>query len=123
MYCTAAGRAILSEYPLETVKERLKKITFQKFTEKTVNTQEALLKEIERTKRRGYGIDDGEREDGVRCLGVAILTPDGLPVAAISVSGPPFRITKQQVVHIVQALQQCVRAIQREIGYVRPREL
>jgi len=122
IYCTAAGRAILASYPLDQVRERLKTMTLKRFTEKTVNTQEALLKEIERTGRRGYGIDDGEREEGVRCLGAAILAPEGVPIGAISISGPPFRITKQKIPHIVSKLQNCVRSIQREIGYVQPRE-
>jgi DNA-binding IclR family transcriptional regulator len=117
IHCTAAGRAILAAYSQDKVKERLKRVSLRQFTAKTINTHEELLKEIERTRRRGFGIDDGEREEGVRCLGVAILAPDKLPIAAISISGPPFRITKQKVPEIVQRLQQCARSIQRESGH------
>jgi DNA-binding IclR family transcriptional regulator len=117
IHCTAAGRAMLAAYAPDTVKERLKRVTLRQFTAKTIRTHEELLKEIDRTRRRGFGIDDGEREEGVRCLGVAILAPDRLPIAAISISGPPFRITKQKVPEIVQRLQHCARAIQRESGY------
>jgi DNA-binding IclR family transcriptional regulator len=117
IYCTAAGRAMLAAYSPDAVKEKLRRVALRQFTAKTITTHEELLKEIERTRRRGFGIDDGEREEGVRCLGVAILTPDRLPVAAISISGPPFRITKQKVPEIVQRLQHCARAIQRESGY------
>lgn len=117
MYCTAAGRAMLAAYSPDLVRKKLERVVPRQFTPKTISTHEELIKEIERTRRRGFGIDDGEREEGVRCLGVAILTPDGQPAAAISVSGPPFRITKQKVPQIVHRLQYCVRAIQRETGY------
>jgi DNA-binding IclR family transcriptional regulator len=116
IYCTAAGRAMLASYSPEVVRERLKDISLQQFTPRTIGTHNELLKEIERTRRRGFGIDDGEREEGVRCLGVAILSPERLPIAAISISGPPFRITKQKVPEIVLHLQACARAIQHESG-------
>jgi DNA-binding IclR family transcriptional regulator len=117
IHCTAAGRAMLAAYSPEAVREKLKRVILKQFTAKTISTHEELLKEVERTRRRGFGIDDGEREEGVRCLGVAILAPDRSPIAAISVSGPPFRITKQKVPEIVQRLQHCARAIQRDSGY------
>ncbi|HEX3435995.1 MAG TPA: IclR family transcriptional regulator [Pseudacidobacterium sp.] len=116
-YCTAAGRAMLAALPPEVLEKHLMKMRLQQFTEKTKATPDEVAKEIERTRRRGYGIDDGEREEGVRCLGVAILAPDGSARSAISISGPPFRITKQKLPSIVANLQKCVRAIERDRGY------
>ncbi|MBW4026322.1 IclR family transcriptional regulator [Acidipila rosea] len=116
-YCTASGRSMLATLAPELREKQLKRIKVERFTEKTKVTLEDLMKELERTRRRGYGIDDGEREDGVRCLGVAIFAPDGVSRSAISVSGPPFRITKQKLPAIVSSLQLCARAIERDMGY------
>ena len=55
------------------------------------------------TRRRGYALDEGEREVGVRCIAVAV--PGATPPAALSVSGPAARITADMTGRIVEALQ------------------
>ena len=41
-----------------------------------------------------------------------------LPVAAVSVSGPSFRVTAQKLPSIANHLLQCVRAISLDMGFV-----
>jgi IclR family acetate operon transcriptional repressor len=53
-------------------------------------TAEAVLHEVELSRRRGYAIDDEEQEVGVRCLAVAV--PGGPAPAGLSVSGPSSRL-------------------------------
>src|SRR6476619_1252402 len=57
----------------------------------TLTTPGALADELDRTRERGYALDEGEQEIGVRCVAVAILgAPQPL---ALSVSGPLPRMT------------------------------
>jgi DNA-binding IclR family transcriptional regulator len=89
------------------------------FTPRTMTSREAFLKELDRTSRRGYAVDDEEREEGVRCAGVAILDGRGEAVAAVSISGPAFRVTMQKIPQIAGKLMTCVKGIQKDLGYVR----
>lgn len=52
----------------------------------------ALHEELVRTAERGYSVDWNENQDGVVCVGAPIFDRTGAAVAAISVSGPEFRM-------------------------------
>ncbi|MDE3063968.1 MAG: IclR family transcriptional regulator C-terminal domain-containing protein, partial [Acidobacteriota bacterium] len=93
---------------------------FERFTHRTIATPEALRAEIEKTKRRGYAVDDEELEEGLRCIAVPLLDGQRQPVAAVSVSGPSFRVTAQKLPSIANHLLHCVRGIAHDMGFSSP---
>jgi DNA-binding IclR family transcriptional regulator len=117
VHCTAVGKAMLAQMPVEEAIEIFKQARLTAFTKKTLTTIDALMQEIARTKRRGYAVDDEESEKGVRCVAVAIQDASGDPVAAVSISGPAFRVTGRKVAFFVEKLLECVKGIRREMGY------
>jgi DNA-binding IclR family transcriptional regulator len=112
------GKAILAFLPEERVAEILRRVRFERFTHRTITTAEALRVEIEKTRRRGYAVDDEELEEGLRCIAVPVLDAQRIPVAAVSVSGPSFRVTAQKLPSIANHLLQCVRGISADMGFV-----
>jgi DNA-binding IclR family transcriptional regulator len=118
IHCTAVGKAILAAMPPARVEEMLLKLDGQRFTRRTMTNREALLKELERTSHRRYAVDDEEREEGVRCAGVAILNPRGEAIAALSVSGPSSRMTLHRIPQIAGKLMICAEGIQRDLNYI-----
>ncbi|MCR4821637.1 MAG: IclR family transcriptional regulator [Treponema sp.] len=110
-YCTSLGKALLIPMNEEEIKERIsgEKI---KYTENTLTTEEELLSEIEESKKRGYAIDDVEHENGVRCLGVPVIDRNGLPIGAISASGPVSIVTEEKLSEISQKLMTAAFEIQ-----------
>jgi DNA-binding IclR family transcriptional regulator len=118
VYCTSVGKAILAFLPEERVTDILRRTRFERFTHRTIATAEALRVEIEKTRRRGYAVDDEELEEGLRCIAVPVLDAQRLPVAAVSVSGPSFRVTSQKLPEIANHLLQCVRGISADMGFV-----
>ena len=109
VHCTSVGKAMLAFLPEERFADVLRRIRFERFTHRTISTAEALRAEIEKTRRRGYAVDDEELEEGLRCIAVPVLDAQRLPVAAVSVSGPSFRVTAQKLPSIANHLLQ-VRA-------------
>ncbi len=95
----------------------IRRIRFERFTNRTIATPEALRVEMEKTHRRGYAVDDEELEEGLRCIAVPLLDAQRLPVAAVSISGPSFRVTAQKLPSIANQLLQCVRGISMDMGY------
>ncbi|HLR43725.1 MAG TPA: IclR family transcriptional regulator [Brevibacterium sp.] len=82
LHASGVGKAVLTTLPTAQAREIL--------TATGTRDLEAVLAEIERSRERGYAIDDEEQEVGVRCLAVAV--PGGPAPAAISVSGPSSRL-------------------------------
>jgi DNA-binding IclR family transcriptional regulator len=116
VYCTSMGKAMLAFLPADMREEILSKIKYTRFTTKTLCSREALLKSLERVKKRGFAIDDEEIEVGVRCVGAPIFDENRHPIAAVSVSGPASRITVQSVPGIAERLIRCCNEISRTLG-------
>ncbi|HEU5352225.1 MAG TPA: IclR family transcriptional regulator [Terracidiphilus sp.] len=118
VHCTSVGKAILAFLPEERITEIIRKTRFERFTQRTIASADALRAEIEKTRRRGYAVDDEELEEGLRCIAVPLLDAQRLPVAAVSVSGPSFRVTAQKLPSIANHLVHCVRGIAQDMGFV-----
>ena len=118
VHCTSVGKAMLAFLPEERITDILGRLRFERFTNRTISTVEALRAEIEKTRRRGYAVDDEEFEEGLRCIAVPVLDAQRLPVAAVSVSGPSFRVTAQKLPSIANHLLQCVRGISVDMGFI-----
>src|ERR1019366_3190617 len=117
VHCTSVGKAILAFLPEDRINDILKRTRFERFTHRTIASADALRTEIEKTRRRGYAVDDEELEEGLRCIAVPLLDAQRQPVAAVSVSGPSFRVTAQKLPSIANHLLQCVRGISMDMGF------
>src|SRR5690606_42084816 len=60
-------------------------------SEHSITDVETLLAELATIRERGYAIDEGEQEIGVRCYAVPV--PEAPTPTALSVSGPDSRVT------------------------------
>jgi DNA-binding IclR family transcriptional regulator len=117
VHCTSVGKAILAFLPEERMADVIRRTRFERFTSRTISNADALRTEIEKTRRRGYAVDDEELEEGLRCIAVPVLDAQRFPVAAVSVSGPSFRVTAQKLPSIATHLLQCVRGISMDMGF------
>jgi DNA-binding IclR family transcriptional regulator len=86
-------------------------------TAKTIVTPADLKAELKAVRERGYAIDNEEAEDGVRCVGAAVLGNNGRPLGAISTSAPSFRLTMERVPAVADSVCRAARAISVESGY------
>lgn len=119
-YCTAMGKAMLAALPESEVDDIIRRSGLKPLTRKTITTPAELKAELKAIRMRHYAIDDEEKEEGVRCVAAAVLGYSGRPVAAISASGPSFRITKDKLPMIARAVVEATQALSAELGY-RPR--
>jgi len=87
-------------------------------TANTITTATALRAELKAVRSRGYAIDNEEKEEGLRCVSAAVRGHSGKLFAAMSVSGPAFRMTKERVPEIGQAVMQAANELSAELGYL-----
>ena len=71
----------------ETLDEQLQMIEWKQYTDTTLLSAPALLRDLSEIRKRGYAIDNCEHEIGVYCLAAPILDNTGHAVAGISISG------------------------------------
>ena len=87
MHCTACGKAMLSHMSEEAVRKIIEANGLPRITKNTITDYDALMLELEETRRRGYAVDNEEESLGVKCFAMAILSSDGAVAGALSVSG------------------------------------
>lgn len=92
LHYTATGKAVLSHYSREHVERIIDRWGLPEMTENTITDEEELFTELEKTRERGYSINDEEELIGICALGAPIRNLDDEIIGAISVSGPVERI-------------------------------
>jgi IclR family acetate operon transcriptional repressor len=102
LHCTGVGKALLASVPAAQTRRLIDAAALTVRTSSTITDQAALHAEIALIRARGYALDEGEMEDGVRC--VAVGMPGALPMA-VSVSGPASRMSDELVATAVTALR------------------
>ena len=107
-HCTAVGKALLALSADAEVR------ALQARTEHTITSAEELEAELQRTRERGYALDEGEQEVGVRCVAVAV--PGSRTRLAMSISGPAPRMSDELLVHAVPVLQEAARSLGAELS-------
>jgi DNA-binding IclR family transcriptional regulator len=92
----------------------------ESYTRNTITSEEDFRKEIEAIRRSGYAIDDEEREEGLRCIGAPVRDSSGEVIAAVSIAGPVFRITRDRTASLAAAVVKSAGQISDALGYRRP---
>ena len=113
---TGVGKAILAQLDDETVRGIVQRAGMPTPTDRSHGSFAELQADLEAIRQRGYSIDDGEQEVGVRCFAVAV--PDAPIPTAISVSGPLARVDDAFADRAVPLLVAAARAISRDLNDV-----
>ena len=96
-HSSAVGKVLLAHFPEEELKNFIEEKGLAKRTENTIIDPTQLKDHLKLVRAQGYAIDDEENEKGIRCVAAPIYNEVGKTVAAISISGPAFRITKKVI--------------------------
>ena len=115
LYCTALGKAMLAFYPEEEQDYLISGISFERFTTHTIACAANLRKELTLIRQRGYSLDNEEVYLGSRCIGAAIFDEADRVAAALSVSGPTTRLTRERVPTFAAAARQAAAAVSRSL--------
>lgn len=112
VHCTAVGKAMLARLSEEEAIAVLQRSGMQAHTANTITTLPEMLAELQKVRRRGYALDNGEQEDAVRCVAVAL--PGKVSRAAISISGPVGRMDDAVVRRAVPLLRTAAAKVAKE---------
>ncbi|MFB9949237.1 IclR family transcriptional regulator [Rhizobium puerariae] len=116
VHCTSVGKAILA-WQSEAVIQKVINAGLRVYTDATITSGPALLAELEKTRQRGYAIDDGEHQPGLRCVGAPIRGQNGQVIAGISVSGPSWQINMSDIEELSKVVIHHANLIGQRIGH------
>ena len=116
-HCTAVGKAIMAYQSEAQVEEIVRKQGLRAMTANTITSFAELKKELNAVRERGYAVDNEEIEEGVRCVGCVVRNFSGEPLAAISISAPSFRLTKEKVKDVARSVVEVASALSAELGF------
>ena len=111
LHTTAIGKILLAALPEKEMLRLIRIKGLPRLTPHPLVNRTALLAELDRVRERGYAIDNQENELDGRCIGAPVLGPDGRVVAALSISGPVFRMDLNRARSLAPKLRQTCAAI------------
>jgi DNA-binding IclR family transcriptional regulator len=115
LHATSSGKVLLAWADDQVLEAALD--TLERYTPNTITSRSKLLAELELTRDRGWASTNEELEVGLNAVAAPIRGTGGVVVAAVSVSGPAYRLTVDSFPSITEKL--CVGAdeISGRIGY------
>lgn len=121
-YATAAGKIMVSNQSDEYIRQYCAWMDnhARSITQNTITDTAVFACEIEEARRNGYAMDNGEIEEGLICFAAPIRDMDNSVVAAVSVSGPDYRMLEDKDV-MIQEVRRAARNISRLLGASRTR--
>ncbi|TLN05734.1 IclR family transcriptional regulator, partial [bacterium] len=70
---------------------------FEKFTPFTITTPDDLRAELAKIRVQGYALSEQEYHDGIRGIGAPVFNYQDKIVAAVSITGPVYRLTEERI--------------------------
>jgi len=120
IYCTAIGKCATAFLSDGDVTRLLALQTFRRLTHQTIVTPNAFKEELGRVRERGFAVDDEESHQGLRCVSAPVRDVNDRVIAAISVTGPAFRVTRQRVPSIARSVMGAARDLSAAIALTGP---
>ncbi|MEY9930777.1 IclR family acetate operon transcriptional repressor [Catenulispora sp. GP43] len=117
LHATSSGKVLLAYLPAPAIEARLA-APLARFTPRTVTDVKALRVELERVRADGYACTVEELEEGLNAVAAPVLADNGQVLAAISVSGPSFRLTEERLAQAADAVRAAAAEISARLGHV-----
>lgn len=120
LHCTGLGKAILA-FSDDSLVEEVIEAGLVKRTEQTITERGRLIAELQKIREAGFSCDNMENEEHVKCVAAPIYNGRGRVIAAISISGPSFRMDDERMELCLGPLVvEAGASISKELGYLGP---
>ncbi len=114
VHCVANGKVLLAFGGGPVPRPPL-----ERFTPRTITTVKALEREIQRVRRVGWARNVGELEAGLHAVAAPVFDALNRCRAALSVSGPSFRLPAPKLTDAARQCLAAAREIERGLGRMR----
>ncbi len=119
MHATSAGKVFLAHMAADELKTNLAG-GLERYTEQTIVDAKALVQQLETVRSQGYAQTLEEHEVGLAAVAAPIRALDGQVIAALTISGPNFRINANTIPSVAPHLISAAAQISERNGYPKP---
>jgi DNA-binding IclR family transcriptional regulator len=116
VHCTANGKALISWLPRATQLEMVGPSPAS-FTERTITKFEELVRQFAKIRERGWADAVEELEEGLAAVAAPIWDRNGRVSAALSLSGPAFRLKGERLEAAGEAVYAAAMEVSLRLGY------
>ena len=125
LYATASGKAWLATLKTDqAIHNVLRNGGFDaadRYGPNVLRSVETLLRELDATRQRGFGVAMNEAEPGVTALATSIrASDDGVALGTVSIAGPSLRMTEVRVQELAPFVLHCAAELSK-LWPLRPR--
>lgn len=115
LYCTSLGKTLLAFLPREQSEALLADLNLQPRTRYTLKSPEALSRDLELIRTRGYALDFREYEEHMVCASAPVYQRNGSLEGAVSISG--FYRPEDDYEKVGRLIRRRAAEISRLLGY------
>lgn len=115
LHATSNGKVLLSGLTEDELSRTLGSLPA--YTDTTITTMRGLCRELDEVRQRGYATAVDELEVGLTAVAAPIRNAHGDVIAAISVSGPSFRLDAGRVDAVLPTLLEAAGEVSHRLGW------
>jgi DNA-binding IclR family transcriptional regulator len=116
LHATSSGKVLLA-HAADAVRKTILSRDLARFTPATITDPETLRADLERILERGWGCTVEEFEGGLNAVAAPVRDADGAVIAALSVSGPSFRLDPDDFPRVARRLIAGAGELSRRLGF------
>ena len=117
MHCTSTGKVLLAFLSPDDRRRLLSK-PLPRLTPRTITERATLEKQLQRVREDGYAFTLEELEVGLNAVAAPVRDSRGEVIAAVSVSGPSYRVSPQRLSELGEMTHEAAEAISRRMGFI-----
>jgi IclR family acetate operon transcriptional repressor len=121
LHASGAGKALLAALDVEDRTQVIDGLVFDALTDKTLQTKDGLTREIHQIIEEGRSYDREEHVAGMQCVAAPVFNELGMPLCALSVSGPSVRVTETVLVGHGDAVAKTADLATQLLGGIAPK--
>ncbi|MEV6769903.1 IclR family transcriptional regulator [Nocardia sp. NPDC051030] len=115
-HATSSGKVLLSDLTAPDLRAHLNR-RLESFAPNTITDLPTLRTQLAQIKTQGWAACEEELEIGLNAVAAPIRDSDGRIIAALSVSGPSYRMSAQSFPEIAAQAVESAAVISRRLGY------
>ncbi|MBJ7340936.1 IclR family transcriptional regulator [Mycolicibacterium sp.] len=116
-HATSSGKVLLAGLEVAELRRRLPS-RLDSFTADTLTARSALEAELDVVRERGWASVCEELEVGLNAVAAPVYDADGRVAAALSVSGPSYRLSVDEFAATAKRTIAAAETISRRLGYI-----